>query len=289
MRRISLVAVLLLSASIGFGQTGLATITGTITDPTGAAVANAPIEVHNLDNGTIFRGASSDTGNFTVAQLPVGDYDLTVSVSGFKKYSHTKFHLAAEQTMREDIALQVGQTSESVTVTAESSLLQTETSELAGNFTLKQLDDLPLLTVGATNDGVRDYFSASRLLPGVQYCDSATCPGGGSGNAITVTVINGTPNNSLTTRLDGATMNPTSSRLGGATMETQSSTEAVQEVAILTSSFAPEFGAGGGAVVNVVTKSGTNAFHGTVYDYLVNTALNAAQPYTGTEKRDSPE
>ncbi len=281
MSRVSLVAVLLLSASVGFGQTGLATVTGTVTDPSGAAIASAPIEVHNLENGSIFRAASSDTGNFTVPQLPVGDYDLTVSVSGFKKYSHTKFHLAADQTMREDVALQVGQSSESVTVTAEASLLQTETSETVGNFTLKQLDDLPLLTVAATNDGVRDYFAASRLLPGVQYCDSATCPGGGSGNAITVTVINGTPNNTLTTRLDGATMNPTSSRLGGATMETQSSTEAVQEVAILTSSFAPEFGAGGGAVVNVVTKSGTNDIHGTAYDYLVNTALNAAQPYTG--------
>ena len=259
MRRISLAAVLLLSASIGFGQTGLATITGTITDASGAVMANAPVEVQNVENGAVFSAASSDTGNFTVSQLPIGDYELTVTAPGFKNYSHTKFHLAAEQTMREDVALQVGQTAESVTVTAEASLLQTESSELAGNFTLKQLDDLPLLTVGATNDGVRDYFAASRLLPGVQYCDSATCPGGGSGNAVTVTVINGTPNNSLTTRLDGATMNPTSSRLGGATMETQSSTEAVQEVAILTSSFAPEFGAGGGAVVNVITKSGTNA------------------------------
>src|SRR5271168_3547969 len=108
MRRVSLLAVLLLCASIGFSQTGLATVTGTITDPTGAAVASAPIEVHNLDNGSIFRGASSDTGNFTVPQLPIGDYDLTVSVSGFKKYSHTKFHLAADQTMREDVTLQVG-------------------------------------------------------------------------------------------------------------------------------------------------------------------------------------
>ena len=281
MRRISLLAALLLSASAGFGQTSLATITGTITDSSGAAIASAPVEVLNLETGAVFKAASSDSGNFTVAQLPVGDYDLIVGVAGFKKYAHTKFHLAAEQTMREDVALQVGQSSESVTVTAEASLLQTESSELAGNFTIKQLDDLPLLTVGATNDGVRDYFAASRLLPGVQYCDSATCPGGGSGNAITVTVINGTPNNSLTTRLDGATMNPTSSRLGGATMETQSSTEAVQEVAILTSSFAPEFGAGGGAVVNVITKSGTNVLHGTAYDYLVNRALNAAQPYTG--------
>src|SRR5665213_3415830 len=283
MRQVSLLFLLLLCASVGFGQTGLATITGTITDQSGAPVANAPVVVHNADTGTTFRGASSNTGNYTVTQLPVGDYELSVTVSGFKKYTHTSFHLAAGQTMGENVALQVGQATESVTVTAEASLLQTESAEVAGNFTLKQLDDLPLLTVGATNDGVRDYFSASRLLPGVQYCDSATCPGGGSGNAVTVTVINGTPNNSLATRLDGATMNPTSSRLGGATMETQSSSEAVQEVNIVTSSFAPEFGAGLGAVVNVVTKSGTNDLHGTAYDYLVNTALNATPAYLGVK------
>ncbi len=282
-KRIAQLALFLLSASAGFGQTGLATITGTITDQTGAPVANAPVVVRSSDTGTTFQGASSSTGNYTVTQLPVGDYELSVTVSGFKKYTHTNLHLAAGQTLGEDVALQVGQSTESVTVSAEASLLQTESSEVSGNFTIKQLDDLPLLTVAATNDGIRDYFAASRLLPGVQYCDSATCPGGGSGNAITVTVINGTPNNSLATRLDGATMNPTSSRLGGATMETQSSTEAVQEVNIVTSSFAPEFGAGLGAVVNVITKSGTNDLHGTVYDYLVNTALNATPAYVGVK------
>src|ERR1039458_4621505 len=281
MRRVSLLSLLLLCASVGFGQTGLATITGTITDQSGAAVANAPVEVRSSDTGTNFQGASSSTGNYTVTQLPVGDYELSVTVSGFKKYTHTNLHLAAGQTIGEDITLQVGQSTESVTVSAETSLLQTESAEVSGNFTLKQLDGLPLLTVAATNDGIRDYFAASRLLPGVQYCDSATCPGGGSGNAITVTVINGTPNNSLTTRLDGSTMNPTSSRLGGATMETQSSTEAVQEVNILTSSFAPEFGAGLGAVVNVISKSGTNDLHGNAYDYLVNTALNPAPAHRG--------
>jgi hypothetical protein len=138
-RRVSILAVLLSCASLGFGQTGLATVTGTITDPSGAPVASAPIEVRNLENGSIFRGASSDTGNFTVPQLPVGDYELSVTVTGFKKYSHTKFHLDAEQAMREDVTLQVGQSSESVSVSAEASLLQTESSELAGNFTLKQL------------------------------------------------------------------------------------------------------------------------------------------------------
>ena len=120
MNRIALIAGLLLTASIGFGQTSLATVTGTITDATGAVVANAPVTLKNLENGQVYAAASSETGNFTVSQLPIGDYSLTVTVAGFKTYSHTKFHLAAEQTMREDIALQVGQNTESVTVRAES-------------------------------------------------------------------------------------------------------------------------------------------------------------------------
>ena len=95
MRRISLVAGLILSAAAGFGQTVLATVTGTIADSTGAVVANAPVSLKNLDTGQVYAAASSDTGNYTVSQLPIGDYDLTVKVSGFKTYTHSKFHLAA--------------------------------------------------------------------------------------------------------------------------------------------------------------------------------------------------
>src|SRR4029077_4219781 len=182
-------------------------------------------------------------------------------VPGFKTYTHSKFHLAAGQTMREDVSMEIGGATESVTVSAESSLLRTESSELVHNVTLSQLENLPVLQVGQTNDGVRDIFSSSRLLPGIRYANS------GIFSAVTFTVVNGTPHNSLQTRLDGATMNPTSTRLLGATKETQPSTEAIQEVAILTSNFAPEFGTAGGAVVNMVTKSGTNAFHGSGYDY----------------------
>ncbi len=276
MKKTSLFAGLLLCfASLGFGQTSLATVTGTISDPTGAVVANAPVSLKNVDNGQVYAAASTDTGNYTVTQLPIGDYDLTVMSPGFKAYTHTKFHLAAGQTMREDIALQVGQSTESVTVTAESSLLQTETSELVHNVTLSQLDNLPVMQVAATNDGVRDLFSASRTLPGIQYCNS-----GAACSAVVIAVVNGTPSNSLQTRLDGATMNPTSARLQGATMETQPSVDSIQEVAIQTSNFAPEFGTSGGAVVNLVTKSGTNQYHGTGYDYVVNEVFNAGQPYT---------
>ena len=272
-------ALLLLSASAGFGQTGLATVTGTITDPSGAAVANAGIDLRNSENGAIFKVASSDTGNFTVSQLPVGDYSLTVSVPGFKTFTHASFHLDAGQTVREDVLLQVGQATESVTVQENSSLLQTESSELVHNVTLTQFDNLPLITVGQTNSGIRDFFAAARLLPGVQYSNS------GSFGAVVSAVVNGTPTNTLQTRLDGATMNPTGLRLLGATMETQGSTDSIQEVAVETSNFAPEFGTSGGAVVNLVTKSGTNGFHGTGYDYLVNEALNAAQPYTGLKNK----
>jgi hypothetical protein len=279
MKLISQIALLLLSASAAFGQTALATVTGTITDPTGAVLANAPVSVKNVETGQVYTGASSGTGNYTVAQLPIGDYNVTVTAPGFKSYEHDKLHLSAGQTVREDVALQVGQASESVTVSADASLLQTESSQLVHNVTLSQLDNLPLLTVGATNDGLRDYFSASRLLPGIQYNNS------GTNSAVVSAVVNGTPSNTLQTRLDGATMNPTSLRLLGATMETQPSADSIQEVAILTSNFAPEFGTAGGAVVNMVTKSGTNEFHGSGYDYLVNEALNAAQPYTGIKNK----
>jgi hypothetical protein len=86
-----------------------------------------------------------NTGNYTVSQLPIGDYDPTVTSPGFKTFTHSKFHLAAGQNMREDVLLQIGQAAENVTVTAEASLLKTENSELAHNVTLTQLNNVPIL------------------------------------------------------------------------------------------------------------------------------------------------
>ena len=260
-----------------FAQTSLATITGTINDPSGAILANAPISVRNLENGTISTAASSDTGNYTVSQLAIGDYDLTITVPGFKTYTHTKFHLAAAQIMREDVTLEVGQTTDSVTVTAEASLLKTESSEVSQNVTLSQLNNLPILVVGASNSGFRDPFASTRLVPGIRYSNSAAT----GGNAVSTMVVNGTPGNTYQTRLDGMTMNPTSPRLLGATMQTQPSVDALEEVAIQTSNFAAEFGAAGGAMINMVTKSGNNTYHGGAYDYGNNEAFSAHAPYTG--------
>lgn len=270
---------LLLCASAGFGQTILATVSGNITDATGVAIPDAPVSLKNIETGQLFKASSSQTGNYRVSQLPVGDYDLTIAVPGFKTYSHTRFHLDAGQTMREDIGLQVGQDTESVTVTASAPMLQAESGQVIHNITLSQLDNLPLLQVGATNEGIRDLFASSRLLPGVQYSNS------GVFSSLVSAVINGTPTNSLQTRLDGATMNPASLRLQGATMQTQPSADAIEEIAIQTSNFAAEFGTSGGTMVNLVTRSGSNQLHGSGYDYAVNELLNAAQPFTGIKNK----
>ncbi len=131
MNRILLLAALLCCAAFSlFGQGGAASITGTITDASGAVVANAPIEVRNVDNGAISRTVTTDSGNYTVSQLGIGDYDLSVTVAGFKTYTHSKFHLASGQILREDIALEVGQTTDSVTITADASLLKTDSTQL---------------------------------------------------------------------------------------------------------------------------------------------------------------
>ena len=146
---LQLIVFLIVFASLAFGQVGNGTITGTVTDPAGAVVAGATVEAKNTETGVVFRGVSTNAGDYTITDLPVGTYAVTVTVKGFKTYTHTNLALAATQILREDIALQVGNASESVTVTAEASLLTTETGELAHNVTID--------SIGFTSpDGHRD-------------------------------------------------------------------------------------------------------------------------------------
>jgi len=147
MRTLTSVVCLVLSASVAFAQTSLGTITGIVADPTGAVIANAVVEAKNVATGVVYRGTSSETGNYTINQLPLGPYEVSLTLQGFKKYNHQNMTIVASQILREDISLQLGSSSESVTVTAESTLLKTESSELAHNVTIRQLDNLPILPV----------------------------------------------------------------------------------------------------------------------------------------------
>jgi hypothetical protein len=258
-------------------QTGNGTITGVVTDPTGAVVANAPIEIKNTETGVVLRAISTDTGNYTVTQLPIGRYELSTTVPGFKTYTRQNLTLSAAQVMRVDIPLEVGASTESVTVSAESSLLKTENSELAHNVTIRQLDNLPILGVNggglnSSSSGFRDPFSLTQLIPGTQY------------NASNTLVVNGAPNDTEQIRVEGQT----AGNLGGLiafTHQTQPSVDAIQEVAVQTSNYAAEFGTVGGGIFNVTMKSGTNQYHGSLYNYAVNEIMNASQPCTGLKSQ----
>jgi hypothetical protein len=257
-------------------QSDRGTITGTIADPAGAVVANGPIEAKNAGTGAAFQAASSETGNFTLAQLPVGNYEISVAVAGFKKYVRQNITVGVAQTVRVDIVLEVGSATESVTVSEQSSLLKTESGELSTTVGAQRMIDLGGLGVGgtyATSQGLRTYLSEIALVPG------ASNPA--SGFVLGVRV-NGAPNGTQRTVIDGA---DSTNQINAVQAGTGASMDAMQETAIQTSNYSAEFGQVGGGLFNITMRSGTNQYHGAGYDYLVNEAFNASTPFTNVLPR----
>lgn len=274
----SLLAVcsLFVFASSIFGQSDRGIITGTVTDSTGAVVANAMIEAKQLDTGAVFPTTSTSTGNYTLTELPVGPYEITATLPGFKKYVRSGITVQVAQTLRIDIPMEVGTSTESVTVSAEASLLKTETGDVSTNVEVQTLDQLPMLGVGSANagsSGVRNPNNVVNVVPGAYYVPNSQVK------------INGAQSNSFAYHVEG--QDSTNFGFPYAAAQTQPSVDAIQEVSIQTSDFAPEYGAVGGGLFNVNIKSGTNQFHGTVYDYFVNEILNAGTPFTNAGLSDS--
>ena len=281
---IQLVACLVMVASLAFGQGGNGTITGTLTDPGGAVIPGATVEAQNTATGVVFSAVSTATGNYTISQLAIGTYVVTVKVQGFKTYTHSNIAITATQVIREDITLQVGTAAETVTVTAEATLLKTETGDFTHNVTLPQMNNLPLLGVGLAGNGptaIRNPFNVVQSLPG---SSGYNLPGYNLGT------FNG-QSSQASIRIEGQDATPHA--LGYEAMA-QPGVDAIEEVAFQTSNYAPEFGTTGAVLMNFTMKSGTNQYHGTGYDYFVNEALNAGNPYTintsgnGKGPADSP-
>src|SRR5215471_3424447 len=270
------VLCLALFGSAVFAQSDRGTITGTISDPAGALVANAPIEARNVETGVLYQAESSSTGNFTLVQLPVGTYELSVTVPGFKKYIRQNIAVEVAQTVRIDVALEVGQATESVTVTAESSLLKTESGELSHTISAQRMIDLGALPIGGTlssSQGMRFYMTELVLVPG------AYAPGTGF---IFGARVNGAPNGTQRTQLEGI---DATNQINAVQAGTSASMDAVQETALQTSNYSPEFGQVGGGLFNMTLRSGTNRYHGNGYDYLANEAFNASTPFINTKPR----
>lgn len=270
-RILSLVAL----AATAFAQSDRGTITGTITDPAGAVLASAPIEVKNSETGVVYQAATTATGNYTLAQVPAGTYEMSVAVQGFKKYVRQNIAVDVAQTVRIDASLEVGSSTESITVTDQVSLLKTESGELSHTIAAQRLVDLGLLSIGGTfssSQGLRFYMTETALIPGT-YAPTGFTTG---------VRVNGAPVGTQRTQIDG--MDATNG-LNSVQAGTQPSVDAMQETAIQTSNFSAEYGAVGGGLFNVTLKSGTNQYHGAGYDYIANEFFNAATPFVNTKPR----
>ena len=256
-------------ASLALAQSDRGTITGTVTDPAGAVVANASIQTRNIETGAQYQAATTATGNYTISQMPAGTYELSLEVPGFKKYVRQGLTVLVAQTLRIDVGLEIGSSSESITVQADAPLLKTESGELSHNVTTNRLDELPIMGIGSSQAGgagIRNPYAVTQLIPGTYFVPNATVR------------VNGAPANTQSFRIEG--QEAANGFTPGTTQQLQPSVDSIQEFAIQTSNFAAEYGQVGGGYFNVTMKSGTNQFHGSAYDYFVNEVLNAGMPFT---------
>ena len=267
-RSLRFIVCLTATALTAFGQGVNGTITGTVTDPSGLVVPGAAVEAANVETGALYTAASTNTGNYAIPNLPVGTYTFNAKAEGFKTYTHTNLAIAAGQVLREDVALQVGSAAESVTVSAESSLLKTESGETAHNITLKEMDELPLLVI---TGGYRNPYATLTTLPG--------SAGPGTGGGVVVNGLGGNGTNAAY-RIEGQDSSNRVFNLTEYPGMSQPNVDAIQEISYQTSNYSPEFGQGGGMVVNMTMKSGTNEYHGSGFEYFVNEDLNAGYPFS---------
>jgi hypothetical protein len=262
-------AALLFLTCLTLAQSDRGTITGTVQDPAKAIVPNASVQAKNSETGAVYQTVTTSTGNFTLTSLPAGAYDVTVEASGFRKYVGTGTRVQVAQIVRLDVALEIGSTTESVTVQGEAPQLKSESVEQSINVSGSRINSLPLnFGGGGGNIGaIRAPLTFMILSPGVS----------GSGTAGRV---NGEAPNTFRIFVDGqdtTNNNDTTSTAG------QPSVEMIQEFSLQTSNFAAEFGQVAGGMFTFATRSGTNQLHGSVYEYFNNEALDASKPFVNTK------
>jgi hypothetical protein len=246
-------------------QSDRGTLTGTVADPAGALVPSAALSLKNIDTAAVYEARTTDTGNYTLAELPAGNYVLTVAAAGFRNFVQSGIQIQVSTVSRLDVKLQLGSASETVTITAATPLLKTESAEQSFNITGDEVNALPLSKGSA---GLRNPIGFAVLNPSVSVPNASNLQ----------MRVNGMPDNTYRSLVDG--QDTTNSIDPTHLSETQPSMEALQEAQLSTSNFSAEFGRVGGGLVSLTSRSGTNAFHGSGYDYVTNEAWGAGQPLT---------
>ncbi|HEY4052247.1 MAG TPA: TonB-dependent receptor [Terriglobales bacterium] len=258
---------------VAWGQEVTATIVGTITDPSGAPIVNAEVVATDTERGTQWPAKTSDAGTYTILRLPIGNYTVKVTAQGFQTSTRSAFTLVLNQTARVDVQMKVGQVSESVQVTGEAPVLQTENAQLGTIIDASTTDNLPLET--------RNYVQLTLLSPGSVSVDpSSMNEGSNTAEEGGRPYINGNREQSNNFLLDGIDNNQASDNLLGYTP----SPDAIGEFNVIDQNASAEFGNYNGGIVNATIKSGTNGYHGDVFEFFRNDMFNANKWENGLGK-----
>jgi outer membrane receptor protein involved in Fe transport len=269
-----LLCSLLAGVPAAFAQQGTAEIRGQVKDAQDAVLPGVTVTVRNQETGMFRQGTTTADGTYFLSGVMPGVYELTAELAGFKKYARPNVRLEVGRTASVDLQLEVGGLEEQMTVTAEAPLVDVTSKEVGGHISARELTDLPTVN--------RNFIGFIGLLPGVIANISTESFGS---DAVTVNGQDSRNNNYL---IDGANNNDD---VIGQRAGTQARTplEAIQEFQVLTSQFDAEFGRTTGAVINAITKQGTNAFHGSAFAYLQDASLTAKDHFVKQNNTRKPD
>jgi hypothetical protein len=255
---LNFVVLLVLAAVPAFPQAANGRVVGTVTDPGGAVIAGAKVTVTNVATDVHWETTTRQDGSYQVLELPIGNYSVTVQQEGFGRAVTQPTELQINQSLRIDISLSLGQLSQTVSVESQATQVETVNPTVGGTVVGAAVQELPL--------NGRDTLTLAATLPGISGNPSGTGQAAGTGFSIAGGRADG-----ISYLLDGANNNSVTS--SGVTFDPNPDT--VAEFRILMNNYTAEYGRTGGGIVSVVTKSGTNRLHGSLFDYLRNQDLNA--------------
>ncbi len=241
-----------------------ATLTGTVSDGTGAVIPSVEVVIMNMETGESYQNVTNETGTYTIPFVKPGNFELIVTTPGFKQYTRSGIRLDTASSVRADAVLELGEVTESVTVEADVPLLKTENSSVGGVIQNRSIANMPLLGRRAAQLVRLSGFVVQR----------------GTGSQFQI--AGGRSNNAMWTLDGGSTQNIL---LGVASLNYDPPIEALEEMNVEVSNYKAEMGRSGGGFIQMTTKSGTNTFHGALYEFVRNDAMDSRHFFAGANKQ----
>src|SRR5258705_1068804 len=250
-------------------QTVSGTVLGIVQDQQGAVIGKATVSARNVETGAIRTATSDDNGTYRISSVPAGTYEVSSTAPGFKTEVRTGIPVTVGGDQAVNFSMTVGAVTEKVEVTAEAAQVDTSSSTLGGFVNSATIRELPL--------NGRDWLQLALLQPGANFNagqNQLDARHGQRGNGVAISISGGRATDNAF-RIDGLIVNDYANAGPGSTLRVNMGVDAIREFSVLTNNYSAEYGRGSGGVVNAITKSGTNQFHGSAYEFVRNSAFDA--------------